>query len=341
VTRARDIADQQDNLGGAVPPVVAGKNRFINGDFSIWQRGTSFTNPANFASGYTADRFFTANDASGATRVISRQTFSNATSGLPVGLNNGSPQYFFRYDQQVVGTGGSYNLMEQRIEGIPFPNQIVTLSFWAKASSALVLPQIDREITYNGSNSSAQIAANVSIGTSWARYSFAFTMPAITGTGAAGDYFGPRIWFPSNSTFTFDVWGWQLEAGSVATPFTTASGTIGGELALCQRYYYRQTSVSAYGWMAYGGCQNTVNGQVGLVLPVQMRVVPTALEYANVRITDSSYAGTLTTLALNVGESTPNVADLYVTASGITGGRPLYLGANNNAAAYVAVTAEL
>jgi hypothetical protein len=141
---------------------------------------------------------------------------------------------------------------------------------------------------------------------------------------------------------TWQITGWQIEAGNVATPFTRAAGSISGELALCQRYYYRQTSGSAYGWMAYGGCQNTVNGQAGLVLPVTMRTVPSgSLEYANVRITDSSYAGTLVSLALNAGESTPNLADIYVTATGITGGRPLYVGANNNAAAYIAVTAEL
>ena len=47
MTRARDVADNQENLGGGVPPFVAGKNKIINGDFGIWQRGTSFTNPGN------------------------------------------------------------------------------------------------------------------------------------------------------------------------------------------------------------------------------------------------------------------------------------------------------
>lgn len=251
MTRALDTAKIQQNSGGSVAPFIAGKNKIINGDFGIWQRGTSFTNPANFASGYTADRFFTANNASGATRVISRQTFSNSTSGLPVGLNNGSPQYFFRYDQQVVGTGGAYNLMEQRIEGIPFPNQIVTWSFWAKANTTISCPQIDYEYTYNAVNTNLTLASNYNIGTAWQRYSFTFIMPSITGTGAAGDFFGPRIWLPTNSAFIFDTWGWQLEAGTQATPFTTATGSIGSELSLCKRYYERQSASSTQGYAPY------------------------------------------------------------------------------------------
>jgi hypothetical protein len=37
MTRSRDVADTQDNLGGAVAPYVAGKNKIINGDFFVNQ----------------------------------------------------------------------------------------------------------------------------------------------------------------------------------------------------------------------------------------------------------------------------------------------------------------
>ena len=57
MTRARDIADQQDNSGGAVAPFVAGKNVVINGGMDIWQRGTSFTNPATSGTVFSADRW--------------------------------------------------------------------------------------------------------------------------------------------------------------------------------------------------------------------------------------------------------------------------------------------
>jgi len=51
MTRARDVADTQDNTGGAVAPVVSGKNFAINGGFDIAQRGTSFTIGGTAATG--------------------------------------------------------------------------------------------------------------------------------------------------------------------------------------------------------------------------------------------------------------------------------------------------
>ena len=47
MSRAQLTSTVEQNTGGAVSPYVAGKNKIINGDFGIWQRGTSFSNPAN------------------------------------------------------------------------------------------------------------------------------------------------------------------------------------------------------------------------------------------------------------------------------------------------------
>ena len=69
-----------------------------------------------------------------------------------------------------------------------------------------------------------------------------------------------------NTTFTFDTWGWQLEAGSVATAFQTATGTIQGELAACYRYFYK----SSGGQMAIA--ENSTN--VYTCFPVTMRTAP-------------------------------------------------------------------
>ena len=62
------------------PGESAGKNKIINGDFGIWQRGTSFSNPANGA--YTADRWTIGHNGTGATRTVSQQSFTAGTAQI-------------------------------------------------------------------------------------------------------------------------------------------------------------------------------------------------------------------------------------------------------------------
>jgi len=71
---AQDIRILGDAIDASVWNIgygQAGKNKIINSDFDVWQRGTSFTNPANLT--YTADRIGIYFDGSGATRTVSQQ----------------------------------------------------------------------------------------------------------------------------------------------------------------------------------------------------------------------------------------------------------------------------
>ena len=86
------VADSSTSTGLAYSPTFfAGKNKIINGDFGIWQRGTSFSNPSNGA--YTADRWAIGHNGTGATRTISQQSFAAGTA--PVSGYEGS--FFYRY----------------------------------------------------------------------------------------------------------------------------------------------------------------------------------------------------------------------------------------------------
>ena len=82
----------------------------------------------------------------------------------------------------------------------------------------------------------------------------------------------------------------QIEAGSTATPFTTATGNIQAELAACQRYYYRQSGGDSYGCWATGGIRNTTTAYAFMPLPVTMRVQPFSMDLSTISLED--YSGT-------------------------------------------------
>jgi hypothetical protein len=237
MTRAYNTATTQQNTGGAVPAFLAGKNKIINGDFGVWQRGTSFTNPTSGA--YNTDRFLCDYDGTGGTKIISQQTFTPGTA--PVAGYEGT--YFLRMNQSVAGTGATYNIISTKIEDVrTFAGQTITLSFWVKAATASggVTPSIHRNYGSGGSATDYNVVSftNVNFTTGWVRYSGTVTMPSVTGkTIGTGSYLQLNFPLAVNTVMTVDFWGLQLEAGSVATAFQTATGTIQGELAACQRYY--------------------------------------------------------------------------------------------------------
>jgi hypothetical protein len=240
------------------------RNAIINGKFDIWQRGTSFSNPSS--NGYLADRFVLAYDGTGATRTISQQAFTAGTAPV-TGYES---QYFLRYNVSAAGTGNTFNLLVQRMEDVrTFANQTITISAWLKADSAR---NITVQLLQNfGSGGSAEVRTSIgtaSVTTSWTRFTFSTTVASVTGkTIGTSSFLGLEFWNPSNTTFTVDFWGVQVEGGTVATPFEQRP--IGTELALCQRYYWRSENDSYFGTVV-----STGNFDFRIEFPVEMRGRP-------------------------------------------------------------------
>lgn len=317
---------------------VAGKNKIINGDFSQWQRGNSISIP-NAADTYSADRFTAACYFSAGTSTCTRESFvpGNTIAGY-------EPAYFARLNCASTTTAWQFI---QKIEDVrTFAGQTVTFSFWAKASRTMTASELNiecKQVFGAGGSGSVSINPTFSLSTSWARYSYTFNVPSILGkTIGTNSYV--QFSFYGNGSFnsnTIDTWGWQVEAGNKMTNFTTASGTIGGELALCQRYYWRFTggngNFAAYGTGITG---STTQSDVFVHFPTPMRIKPTVVEFSTLALGDGLNTASVSTLT--VLRSNELGATLAAGATGLTQYRPYQLLNNNNSTtSYLAVSAEL
>lgn len=202
------------------------QNYVINGAFDFWQRGTSST-----TNGYLADRFNVLCDA---TFTASRQSFSAGTSFTGTSIE---PSFFHRI---AKSSGGTYSTLFQRIESVrTFANKVFTISFWAKSDIAVTLNIRARQEFGSGGSTSVDIATNTtSLTTTWARYSFTYTAPSISGkTIGSSDSLLIEMFTLGSGAVTWDVWGVQVEEGATATPFRRNAPSIQAEFAACQRYY--------------------------------------------------------------------------------------------------------
>jgi len=318
----------------------AGKNKVINGDFGVWQRGTSFSNPSS--GSYVCDRFFVGYDGTSATRTISQQPLT------PASISGYDAPYFFRWNQSVAGSGGTYQAFTQRIENAQtLSNQSVTFSFWAKADTTRTVSyNMNRNYGSGGTSTDYNIigsSVNFSVTTSWQRFTTTVTIPTLSGkTIGAGSYLEFTLFMPTNATFTVDIWGVQLEAGSVATAFQTATGTLQGELALAMRYYQRfGTGLPNARTGFIMGASSTTALYATKSLAVPMRTTISAVDYSNLGLTDGVNATvTVTAVSLNSADSqAPNIQ--FTVASGLTQYRPYEVINNNNSAGYIGLSAEL
>jgi hypothetical protein len=330
---AQDIRALGDAIDTSVWNVgygQAGKNKIINGDFGIWQRGTSFS-----ASGaYCADRWQV--NASGATGTWSQQTFTPATA--PVAGYEG--QFFLR--MAITGADDNAGII-QKIENVrTFAGQTVTVSFWAKGDTTRTLQAVlSQDFGSGGSATVSTVSSNIAITTAWARYSATITLASISGkTIGTSSNLAVNLRNPINETSTIDFWGVQLEYGSKATPFQLAGGgDPQSELAMCQRYYVRFDNDSSNATHGIGLAYDTTNTYFSNQLPVTMRTRPSSIDFSALRLTDGVTTINVTSANLVLSDRNQPLIQ-FVVASGLTAYRP-YLIQQQSTSGYYGLSAEL
>jgi hypothetical protein len=214
------------------------RNKVINGDFEVWQRGTSFNNPTTLS--YLADRWRLSFNGTGAARTISRFLSAPGSEGP------GGTRYGLRWEETSAGSGSTAKGLFTPIENVrSFAGRTVQLSFvaWVDAGTIDVTPEIAQSFGTGGSPSSQVTVTGsaVTITTTPTRFSQAFAVPSIAGKalGSNGnDHIFGRLQLPTGATFAFNVKAFQIEEGNVVTPFERLDP--GAQFLRCARYYYRK-----------------------------------------------------------------------------------------------------
>ena len=328
MSRAQLTSTVEQNTGGVISPYVAGKNFIANGNFDWWQRGTTFSSP----TAYTADRWYST--------TVGTVTFSQETSVVP----NGST-YAMKW---TTGAGSSYGSILQAFEDKDvnlMAGNTITLSALVRAQASFsgnATMYIETNTTANtmtGGTWTQVASLNYAPSTSaYGKMQLSYAVPAGTKGIRVNLVLGS-----AQASGTGLYWSQvQLELGPVATPFSRAGGTLSGELALCQRYYWRSTTGYNYGFVTpfCGSAGNsTTVAYFTIPIPVPMRLAtPTSIDYSNIGASDGAniYTG-----SWGISTSSTIYPMVYVNTTGLVNYRPLMIQANNSSTAYFGLSAEL
>lgn len=342
------------------------RQSLINGNFDIWQRGTSFTNPATVQ--FVADRWRISFAADGgvfpANIIHSRQAL--IAGDIPNSF------HFYRINVDGAGSGFGINafyIVDQTIENgtryLSGNNKKVTFSFWAKSSIAnkkLAINLIQEYGSGGAPSASEQLIGTViNLTSTWTKQSFTFTTNTLTGKTFGtnnDDVIRVRFWHLWGSTFnsrfnasaseTFvgagdiDIAQAQVSAGDTALPFQPRS--FGEEERDSLRYNRRvkSLSTSTLAIFGVGYAVSTTSARIFIPFSVRMRVNPTLTTSGVFRLQDGVSAIAVTAIVIDTNTISADGLNLAVdVASGLTAGDAVGLQGEVDAAVFLNFDAEL
>ena len=311
------------------------RNRIINGDLDIWQRGTTATG----AYVYGADRWATG-------PFTSAQTISRSTS-VPSGA---VAQYSLSLQRPAASTSTTTTIVMQTIETAncyDLAGQQVTISFWAKAGA---------NFSAASSNLNVQVATGTAadqggvsyytwtgfsgftntqpITTTWTKYSFTGTLGSGVLEVAVLFYFVPTG--TAGADDAVYITGVQLEKGSAASPFDYRP--YGTELMLCQRYF--QLAGQGFTGCAEGTTAITINEKYMVVMRAGPSSAVVSGQSCNIRFAGGDTNNSAPTL-IAPSTNTNAIWTLVGGFSGLTSGASIQARNNSVSTLFIALSAEL
>ena len=287
-------ADTQQDLG------ISYKNRIINGNMVIDQRnaGASVTPTTGvytldrwLAAAYSASSKFSVQQNAGSVTppvgfsnylgVTSLSAYSVSASdflsmiqsieGYNIAdLNWGTANaktvtLSFQVRSSLTGTFGGAVSNTDGTRSYPFTYTISSANTWTSISVTIAG---DTTGTWNTTNGvGLQLKIGLGIGS---------TYSGTAGAWAGANYFSATgaVSVVGTNGATFYITGVQLEVGTQATTFTTAGGSYGAELSLCQRYF-QTFIINSYSYA--GNTFGTNDARTTIPLLVSMRTAPTGI----------------------------------------------------------------
>jgi len=337
---------------------AANKNVIINGNFDIWQRGTTFT---SISSGYSADRFTWAQSGSGIVDILQSTSVPDNTSDF-------SLQIDVTTADSSIAAGDVYNL-RYRIEGYDAMRfafgtsdaKQLTLSFYVKSTKTGIHCVAFRN---SASDRSYIVEYTVNVADTWEFKTITLTAD-ITGTWVTDSGIGLRIswalavgtdrhgiadtWQAGNFFSTsnqvnvmdstannFHLSRVQVELGSTATSFERRS--FAQELSMAQRYYWRETLAANNVFVnTYNNSTTIARGR--LTYPVTMRTSPTISASAAGTFVIQSGSNFAVT-SIGTVNTRPESAFMTIGATGLTLGQGSAL-IFSSSTAFIEADAEL
>lgn len=321
------------------------KNLLINGDLNVNQRAFSSATMTT-AVKWVADRFFVKRSA-GSTGGTADLTTTGGPTGLPS---------FARLTRASGNTATDTYYLGQTVETLntkQLQGQTVTFSFYARkgsgytgASDALqvrVYTGTGTDETGIGSSytgTATPISSTATLTTSWQRFTFTATLASTATQLQALVQYVPVGTASSNDYF--DATGFQLEVGSVATPFALAGGgAYGQELSLCRRYYERWTSTSSYMRVGVGYAGSATQAIIHVPFKVSKRVAPTSSDISSMAISGVNGNYIITSYSLLNSDRDSITHSLNATSGNLVTRELSELLANNTSGAYLGWDSEI
>jgi len=346
-------------INGTTPTAynTMGKNLIINGDFEIAQRSSS----TSTSTGYqTVDRWkWENNTTDGSWGQAAISTNSGFRKCLRVTTNS-----------TKTPSGSTYAGLLQNIEGYTTnplylgtsSAKSFTLSFWVRSTKTGTY-----SISIKNSNATRVYVTEYSINSASTWEYKTITIAGSTDgswdttngiglgicwwlAGQGAQTSSTNTWLTSNANMssnqvnlfdttsaTWDITGVQLEVGSVATEFERRPYPV--EKKLCERYYQKHISNTAYHRFTTGVCGSSTAVEIPFRYSVEMRTTPSGTFSGNFRARHAT-ASALSSMAFSAYMNEWGTM-ITGTMSGGTAGFACNLDSNNDTSAYIALSAEL